>query len=99
MRITPRDWRILKQLDQHGRLTSGIIAHENYLDEYQSNVSESLARLQDYELVSKVGPNNYNSGLYEIELRGMAALDVKQKYESEDNEQSLEELIEEWIGQ
>lgn len=89
----PTDFLILKYLDDEGRNVAPNIAEA--IGKSRSHVNVRLPMLEDYGLVRKIGPAK-NSGLYEINESGRAALRHEDSYgvEGVDFEELIREDIE-----
>lgn len=88
----PTDFLILEALDETGRNVATNLAHET--GKSRKNVNTRLPVLEDYGLVSKIGPAE-RSGLYEITRLGQAALRNRERYDDcEDFERVLEDSLE-----
>ncbi|MFB6305003.1 MAG: winged helix-turn-helix transcriptional regulator [Haloferacaceae archaeon] len=83
----PTDFDILEALSDGKRNTAANLAHE--IDKNRSYINTRLPVLDDYGLITRVGPAP-NSGLYEIAERGLAALEHRDAY----GDEAFEELIE-----
>lgn len=75
----PTDFLILEALRKHGRNVATNLEH--HTQKSRKNINTRLPMLEDYGLVSKVGPSK-TSGLYEITPKGQAALKHRESYES-----------------
>ena len=78
---TPGDFKILQYLADHGRNVAGNIHLE--IDRSRGYVNSELGKLEDHDLVTKIGPNP-QSGLYEITDKGRAVLKHQAKYGRDD---------------
>lgn len=81
----PTDFLILEVLAD-GRNVAPNIAQE--IDKSRSHVNVRLPVLADYDLVQKVGPAE-NSGLYELTDKGEAALELRDRYDTADDFDTL----------
>lgn len=77
----PTDFLILEALED-GRNVAVNISEE--IGKSRSHVNVRLPQLQDYGLVTKVGPSD-NSGLYEITELGYIAVEHWDEYDSVDD--------------
>lgn len=84
----PTDFLVLEALHTYGRNVAPNVAP--IIDKSRKNVNNRLPVLADYGLVRKVGPAE-TSGLYEITARGIAALELRDRY---DDPAEFERLVE-----
>jgi len=85
----PTDFLILEFLDEAGRNVASNISIE--IDKSRSHINVRLPILEDYGLVTKIGPSE-NSGLYEITERGQLALKYREEYN--ENQDFFEKAVE-----
>lgn len=78
MNLTGCHWDILQELDEDGRLTPQLIAHRT--DRSNGDVRNRVRDLDRLGLVDRVGPEDLDSGLYELTERGSAALELREEY-------------------
>lgn len=76
----PTDFEILEALSDGKRNTAANLSY--ILDKDRSYINTRLPVLADYELVERIGPAP-NSGLYEITEKGIAAVDLQDRYREE----------------
>ncbi|MCU4924929.1 winged helix-turn-helix domain-containing protein [Halobacteria archaeon AArc-dxtr1] len=82
----PTDFLILESLEDKGRnVATNLSAHTG---KSRKNINTRLPVLEDYGLVSKIGPAE-RSGLYEITSLGKAALVYQDQYDEVDDFESL----------
>lgn len=79
--VDPTDFDILTVLSDGKRNTAANIAVEQ--DKNRGYVNTRLPVLADYDLVERIGPAP-NSGLYEITVKGQAALARRESYRQDD---------------
>lgn len=84
----PTDFLVLEALHSYGRNVAPNLAQ--ITGKSRKNVNNRLPVLQDYDLVSKIGPAE-RSGLYEITPRGRVVLRLRDQY---DDVQDFEALVE-----
>jgi len=77
----PVDFEVLEALSDGQRDVGVNVAQR--LDRNRSYINMRLPRLEDYELLDRVGPSE-RSGLYEITPKGVAALRLQGQYEQDD---------------
>lgn len=73
----PTDFLILEALAEHGRNVAPNLAA--LTGKSRENINTRLPVLEDYDLVTKIGPAD-RSGLYEITDRGRCALANRDEY-------------------
>lgn len=84
----PTDFLVLEALESRGRNVATNLA--SHTGKSRKNINTRLPVMEDYGLVTKIGPAE-RSGLYEITTRGKAALLYRDRYGEVDD---FEELIE-----
>lgn len=90
MKLRPVDFLILKVLTTGRNVNANISAS---IDRERHYVSNRMAYLLDYELVTKIGPNE-NVGLYEITEKGEAVLELREYYgEVDDFDDTVDQYI------
>lgn len=85
----PTDFLILEALEDRGRNVATNLAE--HTGKSRKNINTRLPILEDYDLVTKIGPAE-RSGLYEITPKGKAALIHREDYGEVDD---FDALIEE----
>ncbi|ELY67105.1 winged helix-turn-helix domain-containing protein [Natrinema versiforme] len=82
----PTDFLILEALEDKGRnVATNLAAHTG---KSRKNINTRLPVLEDYGLVTKIGPAE-RSGLYEITSAGKAALVYRDQYDEVDDFEAL----------
>ena len=82
----PTDFLILEELEDKGRnVATNLAVHTG---KSRKNINTRLPVLEDYGLVSKIGPAE-RSGLYEITSMGKAAVVYRDQYDDVDDFESL----------
>jgi predicted transcriptional regulator len=79
----PTDFEILEALSDGERNNAVNLSH--ILDKNRAYINTRLPILADYELVERVGPAP-KSGLYAITEKGVAALEHREAYETDDED-------------
>ena len=87
--VDPTDFELLEAL-RDGRNIAANIALE--IDQDRAYLNTRLPELEAYGLVKKIGPAP-NSGLYELNRRGQAALTHREEYQELDTQQ-FHQLVE-----
>ncbi len=82
----PTDFLILEELEEHGRNVATNLAY--HTGKSRKNLNVRLPVLQDYGLVTKIGPAE-RSGLYEITELGKTALFYRDQYSEVDDFEAL----------
>lgn len=78
----PTDFLILESLEEKGRNVATNL--ESHIGKSRKNINTRLPVLEDYGLVTKIGPAE-RSGLYEITPLGKAALVYQDQYTEVDD--------------
>jgi hypothetical protein len=73
----PTDFLILQALAERGRNVAPNLAE--YTGKSRENINTRLPVLEDYRLVTKIGPAD-RSGLYEITERGAYTVALRDRY-------------------
>ncbi|MCU4744335.1 winged helix-turn-helix domain-containing protein [Halobacteria archaeon AArc-m2/3/4] len=82
----PTDFLILESLEDTGRNVATNL--ESHTGKSRQNINTRLPVLEDYGLVTKIGPAE-RSGLYEITSLGKAALVYQDQYTEVDDFEAL----------
>lgn len=84
----PTDFLILEALEETGRNVAPNLA--SHTGKSRKNINTRLPVLEDYGLVSKIGPSE-NSGLYEITEKGRVVAELRDEYDAADDFDALVE--------